>query len=94
MEQAQFPGLHQHYSVAALCDEVDALRKKVAGLETKNAKLEEVRAFAQLVADEFELSPGGDLYQFTGSTNNIDGLRDALEVARSVTPLPTPPIED
>lgn len=42
-------------------------------------RLQEVASWARIVSDELSLSAGGDSYAFNGSTNSVDGLREALD---------------
>lgn len=43
------------------------------------AALDTVRIHAENILDKMKESPGGDCYEFTGSMNDIEVLRDALK---------------
>lgn len=50
-------------------------RPKIEGVDV----LLTIKTRARIVSDHFRRSPGGDEYTYTGNTNMIDDLRDALD---------------
>jgi len=42
------------------------------------AALEKIRQAANFVCEGFRPAPGGDAYEYSGSSNHVDDLRDAL----------------
>lgn len=45
---------------------------------SKRECYERIRHTARMISDKMQKSPGGDQYTFTGSTNLVDNLREAL----------------
>lgn len=44
-----------------------------------DSRVEELRIVARIVVDQLHLSPGGDAYEYLGSTNDVDELREILD---------------
>lgn len=45
---------------------------------SRDIDLEGIRQLARMIADNLEESPGGDIYTYKGSTNDVDDLKAAL----------------